>query len=147
MPKLLAISSGGGHWEQLMLIRPAFSDFDVLYATTLDGLPEKYGLENHTLVPDCNRNDVKAMIKSFFKILWLMRKQKPDVVVTTGAAPGLMALAVGRVFGAHVIWIDSVANSEKISLSGKIASKFVQLHLTQWEHLASGSTKYIGGVL
>ncbi len=36
-PKVLAISSGGGHWVQLLRLRPAFAGCDVTYATVRDG--------------------------------------------------------------------------------------------------------------
>ena len=66
---------------------------------------------------------------------WLVLKFRPDVVITTGAAPGLVALQIGKLFGARTVWIDSLANAEKISLSGKLAERYADLWLTQWPHL------------
>lgn len=69
------------------------------------------------------------------QMLWLVLKFRPDVVITTGAAPGLVALQIGKLFGARTVWIDSLANAEKISLSGKLAERYADLWLTQWPHL------------
>ena len=70
------------------------------------------------------------------KIIW---KEKPSVVISTGAAPGLLAIFFGKIFGARTIWVDSIANVEKISMSGRIASFLVNLNMTQWPHLAKSS--------
>jgi hypothetical protein len=78
-----------------------------------------------------------------------MAKVRPHVVVTTGAAPGLVAIGVGKLFGAKTVWIDSLANSEVLSLSGRIAEKYADLWLTQWPHLDDSlpRLKYMGSVL
>ena len=65
-----------------------------------------------------------------------MIKERPDVVVSTGAAPGYFGIRFGKLVGARTIWIDSIANAEELSLSGLKAGKHVDLWLTQWEHLA-----------
>jgi UDP-N-acetylglucosamine:LPS N-acetylglucosamine transferase len=84
-------------------------------------------------------------LKDLFKII---RYERPNFIISTGAAPGVIALAVGKLFGARTIWLDSIANTEKLSLSGKIAGKFVDLWLTQWEHLSSDrGPKFWGSVL
>ena len=43
---------------------------------------------------------------------------RPDVVITTGAAPGYFAVRIGKLLGARVVWVDSIANAEELSLSG-----------------------------
>jgi hypothetical protein len=40
-----------------------------------------------------------------------------------------------KLAGARTVWIDSIANSEKLSLSGRLVRKHVDLCLTQWPHL------------
>lgn len=146
--KVLAISSSGGHWEQLMKIAPAFDDCEVLYANTLKGLAERNKIENFKIVNDCSRSNIAGNFKTFAQIVQIMNGFRPDVVITTGAAPGLIALFVGRAQGCRTIWIDSIANSERLSLSGKLARLFCDIHVTQWPHLADGKrTFYAGSVL
>jgi UDP-N-acetylglucosamine:LPS N-acetylglucosamine transferase len=147
MSRILAISSGGGHWEQLMVISTGFAGHDVTYANTIEGLGEKSGLSGVAVVHDCNRNKLMANVRcalDAFALLWRLR---PDVVISTGAAPGLIALALGHLMGAHTVWIDSVANSEQLSMSGRLAKKFASTHVTQWEHLATGRSQYWGNAL
>lgn len=79
---------------------------------------------------------------------WIVIRERPDVVVTTGAAPGLVVLALARLLGARTVWVDSIANAERLSLSGRLAEGRADLVLTQWPELArEGGPRYLGGVL
>ncbi|MCA9449678.1 MAG: UDP-N-acetylglucosamine--LPS N-acetylglucosamine transferase, partial [Candidatus Omnitrophica bacterium] len=80
--------------------------------------------------------------------LRILLRVKPDVILSTGAAPGYMAIRLGRLFGAKTIWLDSIANVEELSLSGQQVGKFTDLWLTQWPHLAQPEgPKFEGSVL
>ncbi|MDR3471988.1 MAG: glucuronosyltransferase [Devosia sp.] len=147
MRQILAISSGGGHWEQLMIISQAFAADRVTYATTIRASDERTG-KTAAVISDCNRNRPVASLKCMWQTLLLVLRTRPHVVISTGAAPGLFALFFGKLLGAKTIWIDSVANCERLSMSGKMAGRLADLWLTQWEHLATGSgPQYIGSVL
>ena len=75
-------------------------------------------------------------------------RERPDVVVTTGAAVGYFAIVFGRLAGSRTIWIDSIANADEMSLSGQKASRFAQVVLTQWPELEKpDGPKYWGSVL
>ncbi|ARQ91751.1 glycosyl transferase [Stenotrophomonas maltophilia] len=147
--KIAAIASGGGHWEQLMLMRPALASAEVLYLTTLDGLPQRSGISSFALLKECNRNDLAAIGVNSWRILNAFRKFRPDVVISTGALPGLIALTIAKfVFRARTIWVDSIANGERLSMSGKYAKKFADLTLSQWEDVAATEqVQYRGAVL
>jgi len=137
IPTVLAISSGGGHWVQLLRVRPAFADCNVIYATVSDEY--RVDLEPGAIlcvVPDSNLWNKLNLVRSAVAILLLLLRIRPDVVVTTGAAPGYFAARIGKMVGARVVWIDSIANAEELSLSGKMAGRFADLWLTQWSHLA-----------
>ncbi|MEM1129997.1 MAG: UDP-N-acetylglucosamine--LPS N-acetylglucosamine transferase [Pseudomonadota bacterium] len=146
--RILAVASGGGHWQQLMLLRPAFDGQSVKYLTTLPGLPEQFGATPAAIIPDCNRNEKVAVVKSTLALARHLAIFRPHVVISTGALPGVIALALARGIGARTIWVDSVANAEEMSMSGKLARRFAHLWLSQWEHVATESgAEYAGAVL
>ena len=134
--RVLAVSSSGGHWEQLMLLRDSFDGCDVQYAATMAGLGERSGVGSTHIVPDFNATRPVKTMMSLMAVAKVVRKVRPHVVVSTGAAPGLVAILVGRALGARTIWIDSVANVERLSLSGRMAGRIADLWITQWRHLA-----------
>jgi len=99
-------------------------------------------------VPDGNRWSKWNLLRSAACILFLLLRLRPDVIVTTGAAPGYLALRIGKWLGARVVWIDSVANAQELSMSGAKAGSFADLWLTQWPHLSGdGGPKFYGSVL
>lgn len=146
--KVLAVTSGGGHWEEMMLIKDGFRSAHVIYANTFAGLGEKSGVGTAYIIRDCNRNTIWASVSCTWDLWCLLRRERPNVVVSTGAAPGLIAVALAKIVGAQTIWIDSIANSEELSMSGRMAGRFVDLWLTQWRHLGSpNGPHYWGSVL
>jgi UDP-N-acetylglucosamine:LPS N-acetylglucosamine transferase len=147
-PKVLAISSGGGHWVQLLRLRPAFEGCRVTYATVREGYRAEVSGADFRVIPDSNRWNKLAMLRCAFCIFWLVLRLRPDVVISTGAAPGFFGVRFGKWLGARVVWVDSVANAEELSMSGRKAGDFVDLWLTQWPHLAAdGGPKFYGSVI
>jgi UDP-N-acetylglucosamine:LPS N-acetylglucosamine transferase len=146
--RILAVSSGGGHWEQLMLLRDALSAASVIYVSTIPGLAEKSGVSPAYVIADCNRNAPVRNIWCLIHVLTILLRERPDVIISTGAAPGLIGIVIGKILGAKTIWIDSVANCEQLSLSGRVAGKFADLWITQWRRLASeNGPHYFGSVI
>ena len=94
--KVLAISSGGGHWIQLLRLRPAFDGCAVTYATVREGYRLEVPGEEFRLIPDSNRWNKLALLRCALAVLWLVWRLRPDVVITTGAAPGY--------FGVRIAW-------------------------------------------
>jgi UDP-N-acetylglucosamine:LPS N-acetylglucosamine transferase len=145
--RVLAVASGGGHWGQMMLIRPLLDGYQTLFITTIPGLAEESGIKGARLVPDCNKDRPLAVISCFLALLRQVASLRPDVILSTGAAPGILAIGIGRLLGARTIWVDSLANAERLSLSGRIAKRLSHDCLTQWEHLSGGSVQYHGRLL
>lgn len=146
--KLVAISSGGGHWVQLLRLRPAFADCDVVFATVKPGYRSDVGNAEFRVIPDANLWNKLGLVRLLWGVFRLLWRERPDVVISTGAAPGYFAIRVGNLLGARTIWVDSVANAEELSMSGRKAGPHASLWLTQWEHLArENGPQFRGSVL
>jgi hypothetical protein len=146
--RVLAVASGGGHWIQLLRLRPAFAECEVIYATINPGGRAQVAPARFYLLPDANKERKLALIWLILRAFWLVLRTRPDVVLTTGAAPGYFALRIGRLFGARTLFIDSIANAERLSLSAQMAVGHVDLVLTQWPELAKDpQPKHRGSVL
>lgn len=145
--KILAAASAGGHWIQLLRLTHAFEGNEVVYICTKKEFGSMVSGSEFHHVKDVNRKNIIGLIKSFFQIWKLITKIKPKLIISTGAAPGLMCIIVGRIFRIKTVWIDSIANVDQLSMSGKIATKFASEVYTQWPDLANGKIKYNGNVL
>ena len=141
------VASGGGHWVQLLRLQKAVEDHNLLWMTT-DKEYTKAVEGQCFIVRDANMWTKWALVVMFIQVARVLLKSRPDVVLTTGAAPGFAAILFGRVLGAKTIWVDSIANIETLSKSGEQAGRFAHVWLTQWEHLARPEGPHFwGGVL
>lgn len=143
--RVMAVASAGGHWIQLCRLAPAWVGCCVVYVTTDPGL--RAGVQEAAaalgeplpgfhVVTEANRWQKLRLLRSLLQIALIVLRTRPDVVITTGAAPGFLVLRLAGLMGARTVWIDSIANADELSLSGKMAGKHCDLWLTQWEHLA-----------
>jgi hypothetical protein len=133
---VLAVASGGGHWVQLRRVIPALDGHRVVYVTIHPTYKTDVPDAKVHIVNDATRWDRIGSLRMALRIFWLVLRERPDVVLSTGAAPGFFAVFFGRLLGARTIWLDSIANIEQISMSGQMARRHTDLWLTQWPHLA-----------
>lgn len=143
--KLLAVASQGGHLIQLLRLKPVFDRYETSYVSNQyrEGMGDDF-----SQVIDANSNEKLKLLVLFVQMAWIIFTKRPDVVISSGAAPGLIAIMLGKMVGAKTIWIDSIANAEELSLSGKKAGAFADLWLTQWPNLVQPTgPQYQGRVL
>jgi len=147
-PKVLAIASGGGHWVQLSRLWPAMDGCEVVAVTVNPAYRSGIRADRFYVVNDATRWNKFGVLKLIFRLFWILLKERPDVVISTGAAPGYIALRFGKLLGARTIWIDSIANVERLSMSGQKIGRLADLWLTQWSHLAKPEgPRFEGAVL
>jgi UDP-N-acetylglucosamine:LPS N-acetylglucosamine transferase len=146
--KILALSSSGGHWVQLSRLIPAFEGHQVIYATVnRHYITEVEGARFYKIM-DVTRWNKAKWIFAAMQLSWILLRERPDVVVSTGALPGFIGLLLAKAMGKRTVWLDSIANVDELSMSGKRIGAFADLWLTQWPHLASEQgPEYAGQVL
>lgn len=145
MKTIALVASYGGHLSQLsrMLQKEELRQkgYNALVVTTKDASDYDF------ILKDFNRNNFIFGLGQFWRISRFIKHRQVDLIITTGAAPGLYFGLVGRLLGKKTIWVDSLANVDRLSVSGKIASVFFHRVFVQWEHLAKGRIEYIGCLL
>ena len=146
--KVLAVASGGGHWIELLRVIRAFDGQDISFVTVTRAYRPDVPEHRFYAVTDATRwNPVLVLVLAIqmLAIVWWVR---PSIVISTGSARGLFGLVIGRLLGARTIWLDSLANVDRVSMSGSLARPFAGLWLTQWPHLARPrGPEYTGQVL
>ncbi len=144
---ILAIASGGGHFVQLLRLRPAWDGLPVTYATVHAASAIDVAPAPLLTFRDVSRADWWRLPLTLWDIVRILLKVRPDVIITTGALPPLLALLLARPFGIRTLWVDSIANSEVLSGSGGLARRIASTVVTQWPDLAAPGVDYWGSVL
>ena len=146
--KVLAVASGGGHWIELLRVIKAFDGQDISFVTVHRAY--RHDVPRHRLhvVTDATRWNPFLVVVLAIQMLAIVLRVRPSIVISTGSAPGLFGLLFGRLLGARTIWLDSLANVDRVSMSGWLVRPFAGLWLTQWPHLARPQgPEYAGQVL
>lgn len=148
--KIALVASSGGHLTQLLKLRDVWQGHDAFFIVTTDVVKEKLGVDKRVYVSgECNRQNLFKVVKVFLRSVRAMRRERPDVVLSTGAAVGCISCFVGKWFGARIVWVDSITNVNCMSLSGRLVRGIADLCLVQWPLLVQKykRTEYVGDVI
>lgn len=135
--RVMLVSSSGGHWTELRRLAPAFDACDRIWCSVIPEMAREVAPDRFVLVPDASRWNKLRLAWSALRVLMALLRVRPDVVVSTGAAPGYFAILFARLVGARSVWLDSIANAEELSMSGQKATRVATLTLTQWPELGA----------
>lgn len=147
--RVLAVASSGGHWSELRRILPALEGAELVYASvSADYARDVPGHRFHQ-IRDAIAADKVGTALAIARIFSVLLRERPDVVVTTGSGPGMLALRLGKLLGARTVWVESISSVDKLSVSGRHAKKAADLFLVQWPHLANPAERieYSGAIL
>lgn len=142
MKKVMFISSMGGHLTELMQLKSMFKDYDYMLVTekhkSTNGLKARYKSKIDFLLAGNRKHLLRYIfvlpynvIKSFA----IFVKFKPDVIVTTGAHTCVAMCYIAKLFRKKVIFIESFANIETKTLSGRLVYPVTDIFIVQWKSM------------
>ena len=142
MKKVLFISSCGGHLSEMMMLKSLFKKYDyhIITEKTKSTLSLKdeykdkvnylvYGTKDHILVYPFK------LLVNCFKSLYYYLKFRPDFIVTTGAHTAGPMCCLAKIFGSKVIYIETFANVNTKTITGRLIYKIADLFIVQWESM------------
>ncbi|GAA0861332.1 PssD/Cps14F family polysaccharide biosynthesis glycosyltransferase [Paraclostridium tenue] len=138
MKKVCFIASSGGHFEQIMMLKPLMQKHDSFVVTE----KTNYSVSNEDIpfyyLKQVNRHEIKFiyyMIINSIKTLKIFLKEKPDIVISTGALATIPMCLLAKIFKKKLIFIESFAKITSPTLTGKLIYKFADQFYIQWEEL------------
>lgn len=140
--KVMFISSTGGHFHEMSQLKPLLEKYDYYIVTekTSDKMylkdkhPKKvsylvYGTKDHMLVYPFK------LFYNTFKSLFIYLLVRPKVIITTGAHTAGPMCCIGKILGSKIIFIETMANLNTKTITGRIIYKFADLFIVQWESM------------
>lgn len=151
MKKVCFIASSGGHYEQLMMLKDLMDKYDSFIITEKTKYSSSAKGRKTYLLKQVNRKEILFiynMTINFFKSLWIFLKERPDIVISTGALAVIPMCLIAKMFRRKIIFIESFAKVTSPTLTGKFIYKFADRFYIQWEELRSvyKNAIYKGGV-
>ena len=148
--KVLLVCSPGGHLQQMLALKPAWRDMDHAWVT-LQGADSGYLLaeERVALGSGPTNRSLGALISNLGLAWRLLRRERPDAILSTGAGLSVPFFVVGKLLGIRLVYVESVTRIETISLSGKLVYRLADRFFVQWPQAAERRRRaiYAGSVL
>ena len=147
--KICFVGSSGGHLNFLYQLKPFWEDKDRFWAT-FDKEDSRSLLEGERFYPvyyPSNRS-LRALIINTHRARKILKKEKPDLIISAGAAPAVPFFYVGKRMGAKLIYIEPFDRIDKASLTGRLCYKKADVFIVQWEQMKKVFPKavYLGSV-
>ena len=150
--KVLFISSTGGHLNELLQLSPLFEKYDSYIITEKDkaneNLKQTYG-ERLYFLPYGTRAKLFTYIFKYlflcFKTLYLYAKIRPKVIVTTGKHTAGPICILGKIFGSKIVYIETFANTNRKTATGRLLYPIADLFIVQWEEMLKIYPKAVYG--
>ena len=142
MKKVLFISSTGGHLSEMLQLKDMFNRYDYHIITEKtksnlslkDKYPNKvnyliYGTKDHPLTYPFK------LLANCFKSLYFYFRIHPDYIITTGAHTAGPMCLIGKIFGSKVIYIETFANINTKTITGRLLYPFSDMFIVQWHSM------------
>ena len=143
--RLCLISSSGGHLTYLLYLKELWAEYPHCWITSRAGaLGQSLGEENKRYILDPQRNVFKFAV-NLVQAVVLFRREKPDVVITTGSGIAIPFCLWAKLHGRKIIFIETAAAVRRLSLTGRIMYIFSDLFIVQWEYLLRSHPKAVYG--
>lgn len=132
--KICLISSSGGHYEQLRMLKKLEDKYDIFWVTEAT----KYTSNSDYYLMQTGMKDIfwiLKMTRNIFKSFNIWIKEKPDIVITTGTMIAIPMCFIAKLFGKKFIYIETFSRVYNGTRAGKFMYKFADLFIIQWKSL------------
>ena len=149
--KLCFAASTGGHFEQLMMLRPLMGEYDSFILTEKTAYSVAKEGDRVYYLSQVNRKEKSwffAMIKNSFQSLGIFLKEKPDAIICTGVLAMIPMCLLCKLFGKKLIYLESFAKVTSPTETGKLLYKFADRFYVQWESMLEiyPNAIFLGGI-
>ena len=132
--KIGLVGSSRGHLTHLYMLKPTWEQYDRFWVT-FDKADARSLLEGERVYPcyfPTNRN-LKNLIRNTFVAIKVLIKERPDVLISSGAAVAVPFFYLGKLMGTKLIYIEVFDRVDKPTLTGKLVYPIVDEFIVQWD--------------
>ncbi len=140
--KILLVCTSGGHFSTMQSLEKFWSSHDRVWVTDQQSDTEvlKATEKVHWLPYQAPRN-ILAFLQGIYPTIKVILREKPDMVLSTGASVAVNFGLISRIVGCEFVYIESISRSQDLSLSGKIVYLLSKRFYVQWPKLTTSYRK------
>lgn len=134
--KICLVGSSGGHLAHLYMLKNFWQN-KMRFWCTFDKEDARSLLQNEKIYPvyyPSNRS-IKALIINTWRAITILSKERPDVIITSGAAPAIPFFYVGKILGAKTVYIEVFDRIDKSTITGRVCYPVTDKFIVQWEEM------------
>lgn len=149
--KICFAASSGGHYEQLMMLKPLMEKYESFVITEQTEYSADSQGEKTYYMRQVNRKEKffwSSMLINLFKSIVIYIKEKPDLVICTGVLAMIPICLIAKMMGKKLIYIESFAKVTSPTQTGKLMYRFADQFYVQWETMLKiyPNAIYLGGI-
>jgi UDP-N-acetylglucosamine:LPS N-acetylglucosamine transferase len=132
--RILLVGSSGGHLAQLLALRPWWEAHERAWVTfdTADAVGALRDEEQVTWSHHPTTRNVPNLLRNTAQAVTVLRRFRPTVIVSTGAASAVPYFVLGRAAGVRTVYIEVFDRIDSATLTGRLVRPFTDLMLVQW---------------
>lgn len=144
--KIALVSSVGGHLTDLCTLVEALEDHELMWVLN----------DESPVLPTDAKSFRICHAERDWRVLWnivecaaIFGRERPELMISTGAGPAVPAAIVARLAGIPVIYVEASCAVSRLTLTGKLMRHLSDAFYVQWRDLAKQApwAKYVGGVM
>jgi beta-1,4-N-acetylglucosaminyltransferase len=146
--KIALICNGGGHLTEMLYLLEAFENHKIFFITNAD--PRINQVKYKKFLIEYIGTNLWKMIKAFIRTFNILIKEKPDLIISTGAEIAIPSIILARIIGIKTIYIESLARVKNKSKTGRILYFIADVFLVQWPDLLKKygeKARFEGGII
>ena len=134
--KICFVCSSGGHLSHLYMLKPFWQDKERFWAT-FDKEDTRSILQGEKIYPvyyPSNRS-IKALIINTYRAVKILRREHPDIIISSGAAPAVPFFWIGKLMGTSTIYIEVFDRINRATLTGRLCYPVTDKFIVEWEEM------------
>lgn len=134
--KVCFVGSSGGHLTHLYMLRPFWKDKEHFWVTF--NKEDANSILKNEKIYYCyypTNRSLKALLINTKLAIKVLIKEKPNLIISSGAAVAVPFFYIGKLFGAKLIYIEVFDRIDKPTITGKIVYPIVDSFIVEWEEM------------
>jgi UDP-N-acetylglucosamine:LPS N-acetylglucosamine transferase len=132
--RILLVASPGGHLLQMLALEPAWGELQRTWVTLRRADATDLLADEKDVV--FAHGPTVRNIPNLLRNLWLawrtIRRYRPNVILSTGAALAVPFFVVGRLLGIRLVYVESLTRVNELALSGRLVYPLTNTFFVQW---------------